>query len=108
MAASVEEKERQKAIGARITQARHECGGMSQEELAMLIGVSVRSIQAYESGDVVPYRFMRQLENVLDKPMAWFLHGDVAVRAQDDQLTAIREELAALRSAFERLVEKLA
>ena len=64
-------------IGRRIIEARRELG-MSQQELADLVHVSVRSMQAYESGEVVPYRKLSDLASVLDKSAAWILHGNKA------------------------------
>lgn len=80
-------------IGQRIVAARLELGGMKQEELAELIGVSQRSMQAYESGEVIPYRKMKDLERVLQRPMAWIIHGDEAVVGKDEQLARIESKL---------------
>ena len=63
-------------IGKRIALARNEAGGMTQRELADLIGVTERSVSAYERGEVVPFRFIRQLESALARPAAWFLYGE--------------------------------
>jgi transcriptional regulator with XRE-family HTH domain len=67
---------RAKEIGARIKQARQEAGGMTQRELGDLIGVTERSVAAYEAGEVVPYRFLRALESALAKPAEWILDGE--------------------------------
>src|SRR3990167_1003749 len=72
-------------IGARIARARTEAG-VTQEELADLIGVSTRSLQGYEAGAVKPYRHLEALAAAVNKPMAWFLHGDDA--APDPQRIA--------------------
>ena len=90
---STTREEKAVEIGQRIVLARRELGGMKQEELADLIGVSQRSMQAYESGEVVPYRKMKDLERVLRRPMAWLLHGDAAVESRDEQLAAIEHKL---------------
>jgi len=71
-----EEGLRAKEIGQRIALARREAEGMTQRELADLIGVTERSVAAYEAGDVIPYRFMRKLEEVLDRPASWLLYGE--------------------------------
>lgn len=63
-----------KEIGERIIQARKELG-MRQEELADLTHVSVRSMQAYESGEVLPWRYITDIASVLNKPRDWILHG---------------------------------
>lgn len=64
-------------IGRRIVEARREFG-MSQKELADLVHVSERSMQAYESGEVIPYRKLADLASVLNRPAAWILHGEKA------------------------------
>lgn len=105
--ANVGEKER--AIGQRIAQARVEAGGMAQRELADLLGVSERSVQAYEAGEVVPYRYFKELERILGRPMAWLLHGEDAVVARDEQHEAVMAELRAVRrelSAIKKLLPK--
>ena len=70
-------------IGWRIARARKE-RGLTQEELAELIGVSPRSIQGYEAGKVVPYRRLAQLAEVTNRELAWILEGDAAATAIDD------------------------
>ena len=78
-------------VGARIARARNEAGGMTQEELAALIKVSLRSIQAYEAGDVLPYKQMPELERVLGRPVAWFLYGEEALKARDEQFAELKD-----------------
>ena len=68
---------------------------MSQEELAGLIHVSVRSMSAYEVGDVIPYRWLKALSDVLNKPMAWILHGDSKLDNTHEELL---EALKTLRA----------
>ena len=63
------------AVGRRIAQARREAG-YTQTELANLVGVKQRSVQAWEYGRTNPYRRLRRLEKVLGRPRAWILHGD--------------------------------
>ncbi len=97
--------EKAKQIGRRIQQARREAGGMTQRELGELIGVTERSVAAYERGEVIPYRYLRDLERILGVEAAWLLHGDEAVhtaeaRKMDDVLVLLRElraDLAELR-----------
>jgi transcriptional regulator with XRE-family HTH domain len=84
--------EARKEIGKRIILARNELG-MRQVELAELLGVAERTMQAYESGEVVPYRRLKELERVLNRPMAWFLHGDAAEEKRDVQLDELRSEI---------------
>jgi DNA-binding XRE family transcriptional regulator len=65
-----------KEVGGRVRTARHESDGMTQRELADLIGVTERSIAAVERGEWIPYRQMSKLERVFERPAAWFLYGD--------------------------------
>ena len=84
---------RAREIGKRIQQARKEAGGMTQRELGDLLGVTERSVAAYEAGDVVPYRYLRQLESTLNRPAAWFLYGE---EVRPDQVTEQQEEILRL------------
>jgi transcriptional regulator with XRE-family HTH domain len=84
---------RAREIGKRIAQARLEAGGMSQVELADLLEVSERSVSAYENGEVIPYRHMRKLEQLLNKPIAFFLFGKEA----DDASIALSEKLEEIK-----------
>lgn len=93
-----------KEIGARIKTARLEMGGMSQRELGDMLGVTERSIQAYEQGEVVPYRFGAALESALGRPVAWFWYGDEALRdASAGKLDEVLAELKALRKDLAKL-----
>jgi len=98
-------------IGLRIARARKE-RGLTQEELASLIGVSARSIQGYEAGKVVPYRRLTQLAEITNCEVGWILQGDVAATAGNDpevvdRLVIAVEEVSAaakrIRVAAERL-----
>lgn len=104
------DEQKAKEIGSRIQQARREAGGMTQRELGDLLGVTERSIAAYEAGEVVPYRFLRELERILGVEAAWILHGEDVVRTQESQqlaealllLRELRAEVAQLRDESER------
>lgn len=91
-------------IGDRITEAR-KIRGMTQEELAEIAPFSKRSLQDYEAGATIPYRHLRDLSRLLNKPEEWFLYGDqqagepavaeLAVLAQLDRIEQALEVLAA-------------
>ena len=51
---------------------------MTQAQLADLLNVSARSVQDYEHGVTVPWRYFDRLEQIFGKSLAWFLHGDPA------------------------------
>ena len=95
-------------IGERIKQARKEAG-LTQEELADLVEVTARTIQAYEAGDIDAYRKLNKLAEVLRRDISWFLHGeDDAVTSDEDKLREIlREELADVRKAVDQVLALL-
>jgi len=87
-------------VGQRVIAARNELG-MRQIDLAELVGVSERSIQAYENDEVVPYRKMNDLSRVLGKSVPWLLYGekDEQVQVPGEKIIALLEEvLAEVRS----------
>ena len=107
MASKEDQKRKSREIGRRIADARKEAGGMTQEELAQLLKVAPRTMQAYEQGEIVPYNRLRDLERLLDRPAAWFLHGEEALRARDDQFEQILKELRSLRREVTKLAERV-
>lgn len=92
-------------IGARIATARKEAG-LTQAELADLVGVSTRSLQGYEAGEVVPYRHMAKLAEITKRPVAWFLHGDEEILEPHEELRLmVREEVAAVLARVEEMLD---
>lgn len=63
-------------VGRRIVQARKE-RGLTQVQLAAKIGVSQRSMQAYENGETIPYNQLKKLSKALGRDQEWILHGEV-------------------------------
>lgn len=61
-------------IGERIAQARLRAG-MTQEQLADLIGKSTRSMQDYEAGKTIPWKDLRQIALLTEVPVDWLIHG---------------------------------
>lgn len=95
-----------KDIGRRIAQSRKELDGMTQRELGDLVGVTERSVAAWELGEVIPYRFMRRLEEVLSRPAAWMLYGEDAQPADiQAQLNTIAERLETIEKLLKRRVD---
>lgn len=80
-------------IGARIAAARKQAGAMTQDELADLLGVTMRSVQNYESGDTIPWRHFKRLEEIFQCPLEWFLHGDEAAKSPSDVDALLRQAL---------------
>lgn len=88
-----DDKSYAREVGRRIIEARRDLG-MSQQELADLIHLTDRSVQAYESGEVIPYRKAKDLSDVLGKPISWILHGDKA-ETPPGELVPVLQEIAA-------------
>ena len=82
-------------VGARIAEARRHAG-LTQQSLAKQLGVTRRSIQAYEAGAVIPYKRLDHLAELLDRPASWLL-GDT--RSNDAAREPLRDLRAELREA---------
>jgi transcriptional regulator with XRE-family HTH domain len=94
-------------IGRRIARARKE-RGLTQEELAALIGVSPRSIQGYEAGSVVPYRRLARLAAVCNRDIGWLLEGDTSSDHElVERLLDAVEELSAETRRIGAIAERL-
>jgi transcriptional regulator with XRE-family HTH domain len=94
-------------IGRRIARARKE-RGLTQEELAALIGVSPRSIQGYEAGSVVPYRRLSRLAAVCNRDIGWLLEGDTTNEHElVERLLSVIEELSAEAKRIGAVAERL-
>lgn len=93
------------SVGQRLIAARRELG-MKQADVAELIHVSERSMQAYEADEVVPFRKLKELSEILDKPMAWILHGDRAETTPGDMGPYLQDILTELRKISGHLLEE--
>lgn len=100
---SVFEPER---IGARIATARREAG-LTQEELGDLVGLSTRSVQGYEAGDVTPYKHLDKISEVVGRPVSWLLRGDEEIdeEASGPRLARIEKQLAEIRGLLAGLAQ---
>jgi transcriptional regulator with XRE-family HTH domain len=91
-------RQEDEGIGRRLAQARKEAG-LTQEQIADLVGVTPRSIQGYEAGKVVPYRHLKRLEEITGKPSSWFLRNETEPATLSaefaDRLVALVERVAA-------------
>jgi transcriptional regulator with XRE-family HTH domain len=94
-------------IGRRIAQARREAG-LTQEELGALIGVTTRSIQGYEAGAVTPFRHLRKLEDVTEKPRGWLLYGDAGSAGGAGNVGDVATKLAELVAQIAEDAERIA
>jgi transcriptional regulator with XRE-family HTH domain len=83
-------------IGSRIAQARREHGGVTQEQLAELLNVSTRSVQDYEGGVTIPWKHFQQMARILDRPVEWFLRGEVGEPTSNDEIVERLERIEEL------------
>lgn len=90
-------------IGDRIKQARTEAG-FTQDELGDLVGVGMRQIQYYESGESDPYRKLRQISEATGKPMDWLLRGDEATQPTEGEIV---QRLLAVESLLRDVLRRL-
>ncbi len=92
-----------KEIGERIKEARRQAS-LTQDELADLVEVTTRTIQAYEAGDIDAYRKLNKLASVLNREVSWLLHGAEEVSPGDERVRqVVQEELGELRAAIDRV-----
>ena len=89
-------------VGQRLVAARKEMG-MKQVEVAELIHVSERTMHAYESDEVVPFRKLKELSELLGRPMSWILHGDKAEQTPGDLGPQLNEILVVFREIRDNL-----
>jgi transcriptional regulator with XRE-family HTH domain len=82
------------AIGGRIAAAR-KGRGWTQAEFARRFGVSVRMLQYWESGKVVPYRYLERLADGFGCTSAWLLYGSDFAPETREVLRRSREEMSA-------------
>lgn len=90
-------------VGDRIRQARMEAG-LTQDELADLVGIGMRQIQYYESGESDPYRKLRSIAEATGKSIAWLLRGEAKGEAADEE---ILERLEAVESLLQDVLRRL-
>jgi transcriptional regulator with XRE-family HTH domain len=95
------------ASGGRIVQARLENGGMQQKQLAEALGLSARSVQSYESGEIIPWRFMEDLERILHKPAIWFMRGEPTGLANSEALALLSQVQQTSTEALQSLRDHL-
>ena len=91
-------------VGARIAQVRKE-RGLTLRELAEGLGVTVRSLQSYEAGVVLPYRHLPRLAALLHRSPTWILQGRTRGMEEREALVALRQEF---RERVQTLEEQLA
>jgi transcriptional regulator with XRE-family HTH domain len=93
--------EKARVIGARLVELRN-AAGMKQREVADVVGVSERSIQAYEQGETIPWRFGSQFAELFNTSVAYIWYGQDGLSGNSDNLLQILlTEVRSLRSYVE-------
>jgi transcriptional regulator with XRE-family HTH domain len=111
----VDSQER-RLVGARITRARKE-SGLTQAELAAMLGITTRSVQNYESGAIVPWRHLSHIETITRRRSGWLLRGDggpgevegtigALLAVMEQHHVVLREHLRILKQNMDRLQEQ--
>ena len=97
----------QQDICARIQQARKEAG-YTQQEMADLLGMTMRGYQNYESNRV-PFRWLDKIADLTGKSQEWLLRGDVepveATPSRSELLQETRETRAVVESLLREVRE---
>ena len=91
-------------VGARIVDARKDLG-VTQLELAELAGISQRSMQAYETGEVIPYRKLREIAAILEVSPTWILHGEE--EEADPEVVELQRQVENLSKLIRSMSKKL-
>lgn len=94
-----------KAVGARIRDARRAMG-LTQDELADVIGVGMRQIQYYEAGESNPYRTLRRIAEATNRSVGWFLHGDRPTELAAEELVQRLEAVEEGQARFEEALSE--
>ena len=77
--------------------------GLTQEDAAGLLNVTVRAYQNYESVRV-PFRRLSDIARITGRDEDWLLRGDPKPGAS---LAEVREELAAVRGQLAEVLRRL-
>jgi len=92
----------------RLKKAREEAG-LSQRELGLLIGLSDKSISAYEQERVLPpFDIVPKLAKQLNKPIAYFIEEEEPLDFISIRLIQIEREIEEFQNLLKDLKEELA
>jgi transcriptional regulator with XRE-family HTH domain len=62
------------AVKDKIREAR-EASGMTQQDLARAVGVTVRAVQNWEAGTRGPWRYLAEIAEATEKPLTFFFEN---------------------------------
>ncbi len=78
--------------------------GLSQRELADVLGVSERSVTAYERGQTtIPGRLLPVIERALGASSSWILRGQEDRRSEEEISRQLGEVIELLNEVLRRL-----
>lgn len=98
----------QREICARIKEARIEAG-MTQDEMADLLGMGMRGYQNYESIRV-PFRRLDEIAKLTGTTQEWLLRGDDPAEASNPsqlEIAELRQDVRDLRASVEELLRQV-
>ena len=106
--AEIMDAQLQEGICGRIRQARKEAG-FTQQEMADLLGMTMRGYQNYESNRV-PFRWLDKIGEITGRSGEWLLRGDQepAIPSDAELRQMIRLEVEAALAPIEQLLLRLA
>jgi len=101
-----------KILGKKIKQAREEAR-MSQLQLAVLLGLSDKTISGYETGRIeIPVKHLIQMGEIFKKPISYFIGSDPReykltsrLRAVEISMREIRKQLNEIKLLCQNLTQ---
>ena len=87
-----DDRRRDRRAGERIAKARQRAG-LTQRDLAESLGVTIRTIQNYESGSSAPHRHLHRIAALTGATRGWILYGDEVNTVLTGRLEAVKKSL---------------
>jgi len=92
-----------KILGKKIKQAREE-SRMSQLQLAVLLGLSDKTISGYETGRIeIPVKHLIQMGEIFKKPISYFIGADPREYKLTSRLRAVEISMREIRKQLNEI-----
>jgi len=92
-----------KILGKKIKQAREE-SRMSQLQLAVLLGLSDKTISGYETGRIeIPVKHLIQMCEIFKKPISYFIGADPREYKLTSRLRAVEISMREIRKQLNEI-----